>query len=40
MAESVWWAVVDEDSGLHVEACAYLPGLRGAGRHKIAARLR
>ncbi|MFF3665835.1 hypothetical protein [Microtetraspora malaysiensis] len=24
--------VVDEDLELHVEACAYLEGLRGAGR--------
>ncbi|WP_346101453.1 tyrosine-type recombinase/integrase [Nonomuraea maheshkhaliensis] len=30
--ESEWWVVVDEDFGLHVEACAYLAGLRGAGR--------
>ncbi|WP_326825497.1 hypothetical protein [Streptosporangium sp. NBC_01756] len=30
--ESVWWVVVDEDFGLHVEACAYLAGLRGVGR--------
>jgi hypothetical protein len=30
--ESVSWVVVDEDLELHVEACAYLAGLRGAGR--------
>lgn len=30
--ESVSWVVVDEDLGLHVEACAYLAGVRGAGR--------
>ncbi|MFE0147902.1 hypothetical protein ACFWY5_12200 [Nonomuraea sp. NPDC059007] len=24
--ESVSWVVVDEDFGLHVEACAYLAG--------------
>ncbi|MGV9386521.1 hypothetical protein ACWDRB_62725 [Nonomuraea sp. NPDC003707] len=30
--ESVSWVVVDEDLELHVEACAYLEGLRGAGR--------
>ncbi|MGN9844898.1 hypothetical protein ACTMTI_42910 [Nonomuraea sp. H19] len=30
--ESVSWVVVDEDLKLHVEACAYLAGLRGAGR--------
>jgi integrase/recombinase XerD len=30
---SVSWVVVfDEDLGLHVEACAYLAGLRAAGR--------
>lgn len=29
---SVLWVVVDEDFGLHAEACAYLAGLRGAGR--------
>ncbi|GAA3603940.1 hypothetical protein GCM10022419_105630 [Nonomuraea rosea] len=31
--ESVSWVVIDdEDLELHVEACAYLAGLRGAGR--------
>lgn len=30
--ESVSWVVVDQDLGLHAEACAYLAGLRGAGR--------
>ena len=30
--ESVLWVVVDADFGLHVEACAYLAGLRGAGK--------
>ncbi|MFC7585578.1 hypothetical protein ACFQYP_18900 [Nonomuraea antimicrobica] len=30
--ESVSWVVVDEDLELHVEARAYLAGLRGAGR--------
>ncbi|MGW2214031.1 tyrosine-type recombinase/integrase [Nonomuraea sp. NPDC001684] len=30
--ESVSWVVVDEDIELHVEACAYLAGLRAAGR--------
>ncbi|MEV4009843.1 hypothetical protein AB0J35_05035 [Nonomuraea angiospora] len=30
--ESVSWVVVDEDLGLHAEACAYLAGVRGAGR--------
>ncbi|MEV4301403.1 tyrosine-type recombinase/integrase [Nonomuraea sp. NPDC049624] len=30
--ESVSWVVVNEDLELHVEACAYLAGLRGAGR--------
>ncbi|MEV4014981.1 hypothetical protein AB0J35_31225 [Nonomuraea angiospora] len=30
--ESVLWVVVDEDLGLHAEACAYLAGLRAAGR--------
>ncbi|MEQ4725350.1 hypothetical protein [Nonomuraea sp. B19D2] len=29
---SVSWVVVDEDLGLHVEACTYLAGLRGARR--------
>ncbi|MER5424985.1 hypothetical protein [Streptosporangium roseum] len=28
--ESVLWVVVDEDLDLHVEACAYLAGLRAA----------
>ncbi|MGN9846537.1 hypothetical protein ACTMTI_51370 [Nonomuraea sp. H19] len=30
--ESVSWVVIDEDLGLHVEACAYLVGPRAAGR--------
>jgi integrase/recombinase XerD len=30
--ESVSWVVVDEDPELQVEACAYLAGLRAAGR--------
>ncbi|GAA3627369.1 site-specific integrase [Nonomuraea rosea] len=30
--ESVSWVVVDEDLELHVEACAYLAGLRAADR--------
>jgi hypothetical protein len=30
--ESVSWVVVYEDLDLYVEACAYLAGLRGAGR--------
>ncbi|MFC5835117.1 hypothetical protein [Nonomuraea insulae] len=30
--ESVSWVVVDEDFGSQVEACAYLAGVRGAGR--------
>jgi hypothetical protein len=30
--ESVSWVVVDEDLEQHVEACAYLAGLRAAGR--------
>ncbi|MER6176307.1 hypothetical protein [Streptosporangium sp. NPDC001681] len=34
--KSVLWVVVDEDFGLHVEASAYLAGLRGADRSNIA----
>ena len=30
--EATAWVVVDEDYGLHVEACALLAGLRGLDR--------
>lgn len=29
---TTYWVVVDESFDLHIEACAYLAGLRGAGR--------